>query len=388
MAVSIVSCGTHHILHKKYCLFLEDNQTGSLVYMPVVGFVLLVDRLLDPLLHLVEQAGHPIVEIFIKKVLLVLRKLFLYEKVFPPFLSSSSQSLSSSASFRIVNFPGVTSSSKNYSPQPVAVTSSMGVVFMERSTSMVAIIYRLSSHLVSRRTTKTFVPALLRCSACSFIMNIPSCFKSSIVVVSSENSSCCSSHLMSVSGHLSVATDLIFLSWKLCLCLRRASVEDARPSGSHFFDSLSNCSLKILLGSSKTCIFPSDLFTRSLPLMEKLSSLLAKLDIQLLPLDWQDSSGDELLDFVAFLLIFQAVFLVAMDLIFLSWKLCLCLRRASVEDARPSRSHFFDSLSNCSLKILLGSSKTCIFPSDLFTRILPLMEKLSSLLAKLDIESL
>nr|GEX70462.1 putative polyprotein [Tanacetum cinerariifolium] len=60
----------------------------------------------------------------------------------------------------------------------------------------------------------------------------------------------------------------------------RASVEDIRPSGSHFFDSFSNCSLKILLGSSKTCIFPSDLFMGSLPLMEKLSSLLAKLDIE------------------------------------------------------------------------------------------------------------
>ncbi|GJX99937.1 hypothetical protein Tco_0356956 [Tanacetum coccineum] len=32
--------------------------------------------------------------------------------------------------------------------------------------------------------------------------------------------------------------------------------------------------------------------------MEKLSSLLARLDIQLLPLNWQDSSGDELLNFV------------------------------------------------------------------------------------------
>nr|GEY78559.1 hypothetical protein [Tanacetum cinerariifolium] len=103
---------------------------------------------------------------------------------------------------------------------------------------------------------------------------------------------------MPVPGHLSVATDLIFLGWKLRLCLRRASVEHVRPSRSHFFDSLSNCSLKILLGSSKTCIFPSDLFTGSLPLIEKLSSLLAKLDIQLLPFDWQDSSGDELLDFV------------------------------------------------------------------------------------------
>nr|GFA72725.1 hypothetical protein [Tanacetum cinerariifolium] len=103
----------------------------------------------------------------------------------------------------------------------------------ERSTSMVAIICRLSSNLVSRRTTRAFVPGLLRWSACSLIMNIP-----------------------------------------------RASVKDARPSGSHFFDSLSNCSLKILLGSSKTCIFPSDLFTGSVPLIEKLSSLLAKLDIE------------------------------------------------------------------------------------------------------------
>nr|GEX77887.1 ABC transporter Tap-like, P-loop containing nucleoside triphosphate hydrolase [Tanacetum cinerariifolium] len=116
-------------------------------------------------------------------------------------------------------------------------------------------------------------------------LDISSCLsgstaKSSIVVVFSENSSCCSSHLMSVPGHMSVATDLIFLSWKLYLCFCRASVEDARPSGSHFFDSLSNCSLKILLGSSKTCIFPSTLFTGSLPLMEKLSSLLAKLDIE------------------------------------------------------------------------------------------------------------
>nr|GEU36085.1 ribonuclease H-like domain-containing protein [Tanacetum cinerariifolium] len=85
---------------------------------------------------------------------------------------------------------------------------------------------------------------------------------------------------MSVPGHLSVATDLILLSWKLCLCLHRASVKDARPSGSHFFDSLSNCSLKILLGFLKTCIFPFDLFTGSLPLMEKLSSLLVKLDIE------------------------------------------------------------------------------------------------------------
>nr|GFB74655.1 hypothetical protein [Tanacetum cinerariifolium] len=76
------------------------------------------------------------------------------------------------------------------------------------------------------------------------------------------------------------ATDLVFLRWKLCLCLHRAYVEDARPSGSHFFDSFSNCSLKILLGSSKMCIFSSVLFTRSLPPMEKLSSLLAKLDIE------------------------------------------------------------------------------------------------------------
>nr|GEX28794.1 putative polyprotein [Tanacetum cinerariifolium] len=111
----------------------------------------------------------------------------------------------------VVTFPGVTSSSKNSSPQLVAVISSIGVMFM---------------------------------------------------------------------GHLSVATDLIFLSWKLCLCLHRASVEDVRPSGSHFFDSFSNCSLKILLGSSKTCIFLFVPFTGSLPLMEKLSSLLAKLDIE------------------------------------------------------------------------------------------------------------
>ncbi|GJS49358.1 RNA-directed DNA polymerase [Tanacetum coccineum] len=65
----------------------------------------------------------------------------------------------------------------------------------------------------------------------------------------------------------------------------------------------------ILLGSSKTCIFPSVLFKGSLPLIEKLSSLLAKLDIESsslysflifnkLPLNWQDSSGDELLNFV------------------------------------------------------------------------------------------
>nr|GFA65068.1 RNA-directed DNA polymerase [Tanacetum cinerariifolium] len=192
-------------------------------------------------------------------------------RLFPPLLSSSSQSLSFSASFRIVTFPGVTSSSENSSrvtsssenssPQPVAAISSIGVVFMERSTSIVVIVCRLSSHLVSRRTTRAFVPALLWWSACSLIMNIPS-------------------HLMSVPSHLSVATDLIFLSRKLCLCLRRASVKDVRPSGSHFFDSLSNCSLKILLGSSKTCIFPSDLFTRSVPLIEKLSSLLAKLDIE------------------------------------------------------------------------------------------------------------
>nr|GEW79650.1 reverse transcriptase domain-containing protein [Tanacetum cinerariifolium] len=125
------------------------------------------------------------------------------------------------------------------------VNATLSAELDQRSTSMVAIICRLSSHLVSRRTTRAFVPALLRWSACSLIMNIPSCFKSSIVVVSSKNSSCCSSHLMSVPGHLSVATDLIFLSWKLCLCLRIASVKDARPSG-----------------------------------------------------NWQDSSGDELLDFV------------------------------------------------------------------------------------------
>ncbi|GJW02343.1 Orf y [Tanacetum coccineum] len=59
----------------------------------------------------------------------------------------------------------------------------------------------------------------------------------------------------------------------------------------------------------------------------------------------------------------------------------------SVEDVWPSKTHFFGSFSNCSLKILLGSSKTCIFPSVLFTGSLPLIEKLSSLLAKLDIES-
>nr|GEW16322.1 reverse transcriptase domain-containing protein [Tanacetum cinerariifolium] len=106
------------------------------------------------------------------------------------------------------------------------------------------------------------------------------CCKSSIIIVSPKNSSCCFGYLMSVPSYLSVATDLIFLRWKLCLCLHRASVEDARPSGSHFFDSFSNCSLKILLGSSKTCIFPSFLFTGSLPLMEKLSSILAKLNIE------------------------------------------------------------------------------------------------------------
>nr|GEW40347.1 reverse transcriptase domain-containing protein [Tanacetum cinerariifolium] len=160
-------------------------------------------------------------------------------------------------------------------------------LFKERSTSMVVIICRLSSHLVSRRTTRAFVPVLLRWNTCSLIMNISrlsfwvySCFKSSIVIVSPKNSSCCSGYLMSVPVHLSVASDLIFLSWKLCLCFHRASVEDARPSGSHFFDSFSNCSLKILLGSSKGCIFSSVLFTGSLPLMEKLSSLLAKLDIE------------------------------------------------------------------------------------------------------------
>ncbi|GKF89892.1 hypothetical protein Tco_0263855, partial [Tanacetum coccineum] len=36
--------------------------------------------------------------------------------------------------------------------------------------------------------------------------------------------------------------------------------------------------------------------------MEKLSNLLARLDIQLLPLNWQDSSGDEFLNFVKKLL--------------------------------------------------------------------------------------
>ncbi|GKB45635.1 hypothetical protein Tco_0896388 [Tanacetum coccineum] len=85
---------------------------------------------------------------------------------------------------------------------------------------------------------------------------------------------------MPISGHLSVAADLIFLSWQFCLCLCRTSVEDAWSSGSHFFDSFSNCSLKILLGSSKTCIFPSILFTGSFPLMEKLSSLLTRLNIE------------------------------------------------------------------------------------------------------------
>nr|GEW61350.1 hypothetical protein [Tanacetum cinerariifolium] len=54
-------------------------------------------------------------------------------RVFPPLLSSSSQSLSSSTSFRIVTFPGVTSSSENSSPQPVAATSSMGVLFRGES---------------------------------------------------------------------------------------------------------------------------------------------------------------------------------------------------------------------------------------------------------------
>ncbi|GJW63050.1 Orf y [Tanacetum coccineum] len=63
-----------------------------------------------------------------------------------------------------------------------------------------------------------------------------------------------------------------------------------------------------------------------------------------------------------------------------------CLSRTSVEDVWPSRIHFFGYFSNCSLKILLGSSETCIFPSVLFTGSLPLIEKLSSLLAKLDIE--
>ncbi|GJX02764.1 hypothetical protein Tco_0188680 [Tanacetum coccineum] len=97
--------------------------------------------------------------------------------------------------------------------------------------------------------------------------------------VSSKYHSCCSSCLISVSGHCSITTYLIFLSWKFC-CLRRTSVEDVWPSRTHFFGSFSNCSLKILLGSSKTCIFPSVLFTGSLPLIEKLSSLLAKLDIE------------------------------------------------------------------------------------------------------------
>ncbi|GKE92330.1 hypothetical protein Tco_1573425, partial [Tanacetum coccineum] len=57
--------------------------------------------------------------------------------------------------------------------------------------------------------------------------------------------------------------------------VRLTSVEDAWSSGSHFFDSFSNCSLKILLGSSNTCIFPFILFTVSFPLMETSQSLLS-----------------------------------------------------------------------------------------------------------------
>ncbi|GJY08084.1 hypothetical protein Tco_0375138 [Tanacetum coccineum] len=48
----------------------------------------------------------------------------------------------------------------------------------------------------------------------------------------------------------------------------------------------------ILLGSSKTCIFPFILFTGSFPLIEKLSSLLARLDIEssrTLPPAWTES---------------------------------------------------------------------------------------------------
>ncbi|GKA07854.1 hypothetical protein Tco_0687078, partial [Tanacetum coccineum] len=57
--------------------------------------------------------------------------------------------------------------------QLIPSRSSTLLLSPERSTSMVPMICRLSSHLVSLRTTKAFVPALLRCSACNLTINIP-----------------------------------------------------------------------------------------------------------------------------------------------------------------------------------------------------------------------
>ncbi|GKC41673.1 hypothetical protein Tco_1059395 [Tanacetum coccineum] len=102
---------------------------------------------------------------------------------------------------------------------------------------MVAIICRLSSHLVSRRTTRAFVPALLR-------------WRTRFARLSLNISSC-------LSGSTTVSR------------VRLNSVIDAWSSG------------------------------RSFPLMEKLSSLLAKLDIESSRIaDWRglcdsDSADEE-----------------------------------------------------------------------------------------------
>ncbi|GJT90664.1 hypothetical protein Tco_1079509 [Tanacetum coccineum] len=155
--------------------------------------------------------------------------------------------------------------------QLIPLSSSTLLLSLERSTSMVLLICRLSSHMVSLRT-KAFVPALLRCSACNLIMNIPKwiCWRP-------EYFYCLNKVLLLGQGLLAFLLIVlaVFLGLQLTL---GTSVEDVWPSRTHFFGSFSNCSLKILLGSSKTCIFPSVLFTGSLPLIEKLSSLLAKLD--------------------------------------------------------------------------------------------------------------
>nr|GEV01832.1 hypothetical protein [Tanacetum cinerariifolium] len=246
VAVSIVSCGTHHILHKKYCLFFEDNQIGSLVYMPILVSVLLVDKLLAPLLHLVEvdslcwilhhlqllgmralhRVGHPIVEDIHQESLAGFVQVFLYDK-------------------------GLS-------------TTSVIIILI---TFLLRFIQDCYLSWDGSPSVDHFSPDL--CFDHLGLLDLLTLFKAS--------------------------SSRILASFKQSSQKHTASIKDARPSGSHFFNSLSNCSLKILLGSSKTCIFPSDLFMRSLPLMEKLLSLLAKLDIESSRWQWlkaEDKDGN------------------------------------------------------------------------------------------------
>nr|GEZ20098.1 hypothetical protein AMTR_s00071p00160380 [Tanacetum cinerariifolium] len=107
------------------------SRTPIWISLLTIGLGLLVKQALLSILSMpvVESIrdGHPIV------VDWFCASFSCMTRFFPPLLSSSSQSLPSSDPFRIVTFPGVTSSSENSSPQPVAAISSIGVVFRSAS---------------------------------------------------------------------------------------------------------------------------------------------------------------------------------------------------------------------------------------------------------------